>query len=316
MNLKDLIGESVKETFAKNGVATVVVEKKPETKKLVETVKQKIQVTKKLVSEALNIIPASFSIKTERLSDAAKKAHEQLYRTYIEAFNKSSSALDAVNVFESNTNRSEYRSLKIDETYNMNSIKLHELYFYNIGDQSSEISVDALPYMRLSRDFGTFEKWQFNFLAACKAARNGWAVMVFEPYRNIYMNCIIDSHDKNIPVGTIPILVMDMWEHAYFLDYQTNKDDYIVSMMREINWNVVEARMMLAEKSDLNALYMIRPIHNPAPANMLNTATSANNPPIPNVQGNNDANVPPTTPPGPDTQNNSPQYNTTGLIKQ
>jgi Fe-Mn family superoxide dismutase len=309
LNLKKLIGASVRETFTKNGFSSEA-DKKPVKKTVIENV---TKTTKNLIKEALNIIPQVFSIKTERLSDAAKKAHEQLYKTYVEAFNKSSSALDAVNVFEANSNKSEYRSQKIDETYNFNSVKLHELYFYNIGDQASEISVDALPYMRLSRDFGTFEKWQFNFLAACKAARSGWAVLVFEPYRNVYMNCIIDSHNKHIPVGAIPVLVMDMWEHAYFLDYQANKDDYIVSMLREVNWNVVEARMMLAEKSDLSALYMIRPIYNSQPQDMLNTA--ATTPPITDIQGNNGV-VPPTTPPGPETQQNSnPQMSTTGMIR-
>ena len=270
-----------------------------------------------MVKEALSAVPQSIAVKTDRLSDAAKKAHEQLYRTYVDAFNKASSALDAVNVHEANPNKSEYRSLKIDETFNFNSLKLHELYFYNIGDQASEISVDALPYMRLARDFGTFERWQFNFLAACKSARSGWAILVYEPYRKVYMNCVIDSHNQNIPLGTIPMLVMDMWEHAYFLDYQTNKDDYVVSMMREINWSVVEARMMLAEKSDLSLLYMIRPIYNGDPQNMLNAASGVadGNPPISNVQGNNSASVPPTTPPGPET-NTNPQTTTTGMIKQ
>jgi Fe-Mn family superoxide dismutase len=318
MNLKELIGKSVRETFTKNGITVESVKKPVATKTVIEniteTTKNKLESTKKLIKEAINIIPQSFSIKTERLSDAAKKAHEQLYKTYVEAFNKSSSALDAVNVFEANSNKSEYRSQKIDETYNFNAAKLHELYFYNIGDQASEISVDALPYMRLSRDFGTFEKWQFNFLAACKAARSGWAILVFEPYRNVYMNCIIDSHDQHIPVGAIPVLVMDMWEHAYFLDYQANKDDYIVSMLREVNWNVVEARMMLAEKSDLSALYMIRPVYNTQPQDMLNTAST---PPITDIQGNNGI-VPPTTPPGPSSmsQNSDPQMTTTGMIKQ
>src|SRR5690606_29541547 len=165
--------------------------------------------------------------------------------------------LDGANVHEANANRSDYRSLKVDEVYNLNAMKLHELYFNNISDLTSEIGVDALPYMRLARDFGNFEKWQFDFMAACRSARNGWGLVVYEPYKDVYMNVVVDLHNVNIPLGTIPVLVIDMWEHAYYNDYQNNKDDYLVAMMREINWNVVEARMAFAERSDLSARYMI-----------------------------------------------------------
>ena len=232
------------------------------------SLKQKLQ-------EAFVVIPRSFSLRTERLSTVAKQAHERLYKEYVEAFNKISSAVAAAGTEEAKSSTSAYRSLKVDEVYNLNGAKLHELYFSNISDVASEISVDALPYMRLARDFGTFEKWQFDFMACAMSARSGWAVTYFEPYRNVYTNAFIDSHDTNIPLGAIPVLVIDMWEHAYFKDYADDKKSYLISMMKEINWSVVEARMIVAEKGYLDNLYRISPVVNEAPQAMLSAAQAS-----------------------------------------
>lgn len=292
MDLKRIIYDSVKESLKKSG-------KLPEGNVATSTNKSNENVveTKPVIKEALIATPQTFGLNTERLSEETKRAHEQLYQGYVEKFNRTSSGIDGANIHEANSNRSDYRSLKVDEVFNFNAMKLHELYFNNISDLTSEISIDALPYMRLSRDFGTFEKWQFDFMAACRSSRNGWGMVVFEPYKNVYMNVIVDLHNINIPVGTIPVLVIDMWEHAYYSDYQNNKDDYLVSMMREINWNVVEARMALAERSELGALYMIRPTYNLEPQKMLNAATS---PPIDKVSAPGRVDLPASSPATPE----------------
>lgn len=292
MDLKKIIQDSVKESFQKSG-------KLPESNKTTKPATKLSEgnaKTRPVLKEALVAPPQTFHLNTERLSEETKRAHEQLYQGYVEKFNRTSSALDGANVHEANANRSDYRSLKVDEVYNLNAMKLHELYFNNISDLTSEIGVDALPYMRLARDFGNFEKWQFDFMAACRSARNGWGLVVYEPYKDVYMNVVVDLHNVNIPLGTIPVLVIDMWEHAYYNDYQNNKDDYLVAMMREINWNVVEARMALAERSDLSALYMIRPAYNLEPKRMLDTATA---PPIDRVTAPGKVDVSPSTPAAP-----------------
>jgi hypothetical protein len=104
---------------------------------------------------------------------------------------------------------------------------------------------------------------------------------------------------------------MDLWSHSYYRDYEEGKEDYLVAMMKEINWDVVEARMLLAEKTDLSALYMIRPLYNAAPRTMLNTAQPQ--PPITQINVSNqlaDASaeqnqtVPPTTPSFPGVNGN------------
>ena len=152
-----------------------------------------------------------------------------------------------------------YRSLSKDLRYLLNAIKLHELYFGNISDLSSSITFGSLPYTKLSRDFGSFEKWQQDFIACCLCAREGWAVTYYDPYLDSYVNGIIEGHDDGLPLGAIPVLVLDMWTHAYFYDYGLDKKSYIFNMMQELNWRVIEARMAVAEQAKLNSLFKIQP---------------------------------------------------------
>jgi Fe-Mn family superoxide dismutase len=254
-------------------------------------------VAKPAVNEAVVAAPSHFIVKTEKLSAKTKQAHEALYKKHLESFNKTSIGLDSANKHEAGSFASAYRALKMDECTNLNSVKLHELYFNNISDLASQISLDSIPYIKLSRDFGTFENWQYDFIACAMSAREGWAITVYEPYKNVYMNICVDGNDIGVPVGCVPVLVMDMWSHAFFKDYEIDKKSYLVAMMKEINWDVVEARMVLAEKSELNALYKIRPMYNEVPNQMLGQADI--NAPVDNVVDSNE-NVPPTTPAKPE----------------
>ena len=146
-----------------------------------------------------------------------------------------------------NSNNSQYRSLKIDETYNMNAAYLHELYFANISDLHSEIAMDSLSYMRLSRDFGTFDAWQKDFIACCSASRCGWAMTYLNTYTQSYMNVPVDLHSLEVPVGCYPIIVMDVWQHAYYKDYLKDVKTYTYAMMKQLNWHVIESRFRKAE---------------------------------------------------------------------
>lgn len=200
------------------------------------------------LNEALVAQPKSFKENTEFLSSKTKTAHKELYEGYIENFNKVSAQLDAVDRTNVNSNSSEFRSLKIDETYNMNALYLHELYFANISDLTSQITMDSLAYMRLARDFGDFDKWQTDFLACCQASRCGWAITYYNLFTQTYMNAVVDLHSLQIPIGCYPVVVMDVWQHAYYRDYLRDVKTYSTAMMKELNWTVIEERIRKAEK--------------------------------------------------------------------
>jgi Fe-Mn family superoxide dismutase len=108
--------------------------------------------------------------------------------------------------------------------------------------------MDSLAYMRLARDFGTFDDWQIDFVACALSARNGWAVTVYNCFLDRFMNVVIDLHNINIPLNCYPVIVLDMWEHAYFRDYLSDKQKYVFAMMKELNWEVIEDRVSRADK--------------------------------------------------------------------
>lgn len=294
--LAALVQKKVKESLEKSGKFPPAPVK--EKQKLTEAKKPEKQ--RQQLNEAYVVTPGSFTLKTEKISKRTKEAHETLYKKYIDTFNKVSSELDAVNRQSANSFSSLYRAFKIDECYNLNAIKLHELYWLNISDLASEIAVDSLPYMKFSRDFGTFEDWQFDFMACAMSAKEGWALTVYEPYKNCYMNICVDGHDKGIPVGCIPVLAMDMWSHAFFKDYDIDKKSYLIAMMRELNWDVIEARMVLAEKSELGALYAIQPVYNDHPEKLLQQAEAGLEAPIDDVKDISGAKVAPSNPAAPE----------------
>ncbi len=200
------------------------------------------------INEALSAQPKQVNVKTDFLSSANIQNHIELYEDYIEKFNKVSASLDGADKSEVNSNFSEFRSLKIDETFNMNGAYLHELYFSNIGDEQSRISMDSLSFMRLNRDFGTFDDWQRDFLACGSSSRCGWVVTYLNMYTQTYMNCVIDLHSQNVPVGMYPVIVMDLWQHAYYRDYLKDSDSYMSAMMKQLRWSVIEKRFEKADK--------------------------------------------------------------------
>ena len=210
--------------------------------------------TKKIIKDSLKLNEAysaqqkQFDIKTDLMSEANINNHIELYKGYLENFNKVSAKLDSVDKTDINSNHDDFRSFKLDETYNMNGVYLHELYFANIGDNNSQIGMDTLSYMRLNRDFGTFDDWQKDFMACSLSSRCGWSITYLNFYTQSYMNCFIDLHTKDVPAGMYPVIVMDMWQHAYYKDYLKDAKTYLIAMMKQLNWNVIEERFKKADK--------------------------------------------------------------------
>jgi len=200
------------------------------------------------INEAYVTQASKFDLQTELLSQKTKKAHQELLEGYSKKLNEVSAKIDGCDKSGANLNSSEFRSLKIDETYNHNAAFLHGLYFQNISDLNSQINMNSLSYIKLARDFGTFDAWQEDFVACCLSARNGWAVTFFNPYLRRYVNTVIDLHSENVMIGMIPVVVMDCWEHSYYRDYLSNRKAYVFGMMKELNWGVIEDRIKKSEK--------------------------------------------------------------------
>lgn len=203
---------------------------------------------KKAINEAYVVSTNKFDLSTEKLSEENKAAHQELMDGYAKALNEISAALDTADRDAANPNNSAFRSLKIDEAHNLNAAFLHALFFENISDLRSTLSMDSLAYMRLERDFGSFDAWQRDFIACALSARNGWAVTVYNVFLKRYMNVVVDLHSSGIPFSSMPVVVMDCWEHSYYRDYLKDRRSYIFAMMKELKWATIEERIRKAER--------------------------------------------------------------------
>lgn len=217
-------------------------------KDIQDLVKKTLDVEDKKLNEAMVAQPKQFDVRTDFLSDANVDNHFKLYKGYIDSFNQASAELDGADKSSVNSNRHMYRSVKMDETYNMNGAYLHELFFANMADANSQIGMDSLSYMRLNRDFGSFDEWQKDFMACALSSRCGWVVTYLNTYTQSYMNTFIDLHSENVPVGMYPVIVVDMWQHAYYKDYLKDAKTYLTAMMKQLRWSVIEKRFEKADK--------------------------------------------------------------------
>jgi len=199
------------------------------------------------LDEAYVAEPKVFKQVSEFATQKTKDAHESLYKGYVETLNKISAELDTADRSAADSKHSQYRSLKLDEIYNSNATWLHELYFANAFDPHSEITMDSLSYMRLERDFGTFEDWQRDFMACAMSAGSGWAVCGYHLFLQRYVNTVVSHHSGDVMLGLYPVIVVDMWEHAYYRDYLNDKKSHLIARMREFDWDVIEERFKKAE---------------------------------------------------------------------
>lgn len=238
-DLNTIIREAIDSTFEENGI---------NNSNAAENLNRDNSGDREVLSEAYVAQAGKFDLQTELLSSKTKKAHQENLEDYVDKLNKISAKLDGVDKASANLNHSDFRNLKIDETYNHNAAFLHGMYFENISDLNSKITMDSLSYMRLSRDFGTFDAWQQDFVACALSARNGWAVTGYNMQLDRYINTVIDLHSDSVMIGLYPVIAMDCWEHSYYKDYLKNRKAYVFAMMKELNWNIIDTRIKKADK--------------------------------------------------------------------
>lgn len=200
------------------------------------------------LNEAYVGTPQSYALPTEQLTQRTKKTHQAIYEQAVETMNSVSFRLEGADRHDANSANSVFRSLKRDESSAINSAFLHSLYFDNISDERSQITTDMISYTKLARDWGTFDSWQEDFVATCMSSRNGWGVTVYNSLLGRYINVVVDEDSNGVPFGSIPVIVMDMHEHAFFHDYLGNKQLYVNAMMLEFDWEVINARFERAER--------------------------------------------------------------------
>ncbi len=183
----------------------------------------------------------TYPYQTNVVSQKQYDAHIKLYRGYVDKVNEITDKLQALTPpIAANATYSLYRGLKKGETYALDGVMLHEAYFQNMTNQAT--SPDEATMHIIKAAFGSFDKWQDDFTNCAKSAR-GWCVFAYEQRTNSFRNLLQDSHDDGVVCLAYPLIVLDMYEHAYFLDYATDKDAYIKKFMAGISWETVGKRV-------------------------------------------------------------------------
>jgi superoxide dismutase, Fe-Mn family len=180
-------------------------------------------------------------IGMDGFSEALLKNHFALYQGYVTNTNKLSDLLGGM-LAEGKTATPEYAELKRRFGWEWNGMRLHEFYFENLGGKGVLDPASKLG-KAVAAEFGSVEKWEADFRAAGAMHGIGWVVLYQDRLGGRLFNQWINEHDMGNPAGAVPVLVMDVFEHAFMVDYGLKRADYIAAFFRNVNWKAAEARL-------------------------------------------------------------------------
>ncbi len=169
--------------------------------------------------------------------------HFKLYEGYVSETNEILSRLESMSAAERDS--PEHPELRRRLGWEYDGMKLHELYFGNLGGDGRPPGSGDLHKL-LSKGRGGFESWLRDFKSVGKIRGVGWAILYFDPAARRAESAWIAEHDVGHRVGATPLLVMDVWEHAFMTDYRTNREEYIEAFLANVDWRVVGERFAAA----------------------------------------------------------------------
>lgn len=187
----------------------------------------------------------------EGISNEQIEPHfEAHYKGYVTKYNEIQEKLADQNFADrskANQNYSEYRELKVEETFNYMGVVLHELYFGMLTSGGKGEPSDALK-KKIEEDLGGLDACT-NELKAAAIAFRGWAILGLDIFSGRLVVNGLDAHNVYNLTGLIPIIVIDTYEHAYYVDYKNKRPPYVDAVLKNINWDVVNERFEKAMKA-------------------------------------------------------------------
>jgi Fe-Mn family superoxide dismutase len=175
-------------------------------------------------------------LSLDGISRTTVEAHYRLYQGYVSKRNEILGKLGDADQTAANQVFSELRALKVDLTFAIGGIKNHEIYFDHLGGGGGDPE-GAIAGL-LERDFGSIDAWRADLKATGMAGR-GWAWTAYDWDERRLFNYIRDAQNTFAVWHATPLVALDVYEHAYFLDYQTDRAAYIDAFFRNLDWGVV-----------------------------------------------------------------------------
>ena len=175
-------------------------------------------------------------LELDGISREAVEAHFKLYEGYVNKRNEILGKLADVDLSAANQVYSEVRALKVDLSFAIGGIKNHEIYFEHLGGNGGD--PDGLARDLITRDFGSVADWRADLKATGMAGR-GWAWTAYDWDEGRLFNYVGDAQNTFPIWNATPLVALDVYEHAYFIDYQTDRASYIEAFFANLDWGVV-----------------------------------------------------------------------------
>ncbi|HVM17260.1 MAG TPA: Fe-Mn family superoxide dismutase [Gaiellaceae bacterium] len=172
----------------------------------------------------------------EGISRESVEAHYKLYQGYVNKRNEILGKLDGIDLAGANQVYSEIRALKVELSFAVGGIKNHEIYFEHLGGDGGDPG--GLIGDLIKRDFGSVDAWRSDLKATGMAGR-GWAWTAYDWDEGRLFNYVGDTQNTFPIWNATPLVALDVYEHAYFLDYQTDRASYIDAFFDNLDWDVV-----------------------------------------------------------------------------
>ncbi len=183
-------------------------------------------------------------IGTQGFSDTLLKNHFTLYQGYVKNTNALSDTFKKMRD-EGNTSSPEFAELHRRFGWEFNGMRLHELYFGNMARGGVAPDAGEKIGQKIAEDFGSFDAFMKEFKAIGSARGIGWAVLAYDLFSKRLFNVWVNEHDVGHLATTAPLLVLDVFEHAYVTDYGIKRADYLEAFFAAIDWNEVNRRLSL-----------------------------------------------------------------------
>jgi len=164
------------------------------------------------------------------------ETHFILYQGYVKNTNKLLADLKNID-----PKSYEFGAMKRRVGWEFDGMRLHELYFGNLGGNGL-LNRKSTLYSAIVAQFGSFETWKKSFVGVGMIRGVGWSVLYLDPIAGRLFNMWINEHDLGHLAGGAPVLIMDVWEHAYMPEWGLDRAKYIEVFFKNIDWNVVSKR--------------------------------------------------------------------------
>src|SRR3989338_3121406 len=189
----------------------------------------------------------SHLLGTAGFSDKLLQTHFKLYTGYVNNTNKLVDILGTM-IKEGKMATPEFAELKRRFGWEFNGMRLHELYFGNMSKEKKVLPPNSALAKKMAESLGSVEAWMKAFTSVGSMRGIGWVVMYYDPIGDKLFNVWVNEHDVGHLAGAIPLLVMDVFEHAYITEYNTDKAAYITAFVNAIDWDVVQKRFAAVKR--------------------------------------------------------------------